>query len=108
VILLVLTACSLFFWNQYRTLHRSLYAWQDKPTVSALWSEIFSASPDTDIVVADASIGLLQDLSKMNFSLDDYLNHSYVGELYAKDMNPDKHAAPGPDRCMESGEPGRY
>jgi len=90
--LIVLTACCLFFWSQYRALHRSLYAWQDKPTVSALWSDIFSASPDTDVVVADASIGLLQDLSKMNFSLDDYLNHSYVGELHSKDLNPDIHA----------------
>jgi hypothetical protein len=92
VMLLVFAAACLYFWSQYRTLHRSLYAWQDKPTVSALWSEIFSASPDTDVVVADASIGLLQDLSKMNFSLDDYLNHSYVDELHSKDMNPDIHA----------------
>jgi len=91
--LLVLATGCLYFWNQYRTLHRSLFAWQDKPSVSALWSEIFNASPDTDVVVADASIGLLQDISNMNISLNDYLNHSYVGPLQAKDLNPQTQAA---------------
>jgi hypothetical protein len=70
-----------------------VYAWQDKPTVFALWSEIFRANPDTDVVVADASLGLIQDLSKTNFSLNDYLSHSYVSQLHDKDFNPDKHAA---------------
>jgi hypothetical protein len=94
VMLIVLAAGCLFFWSQYRALHRSLYAWQDKPSVSAFWSEIFSASPDTDVVVADASFGLLQDISKMNFPLNDYLNHSYIGELKAnKDLDTDTHAA---------------
>jgi hypothetical protein len=94
VMCIVLAAACLFFWTQYHTWHRSLYAWQDRPSVSAFWSEIFSASPDTDVVVADASFGLTQDISKMNFPLNDYLNHSYVGELKAnKNLDTDTHDA---------------
>jgi len=94
VMLIALAVGCLFFWSQYRALHRSLYAWQDQPSVSAFWSGIFSASPDTDVVVADASFGLLQELSKMNFPLNDYLNHSYVGGIKAnKDLDTDTHAA---------------
>jgi len=94
VMLIVLAAGCLFFWGQNRAWRRSLYPWQDKPSVSAFWSEIFSASPDTDVVVADASFGLTQDISKMNFPLNDYLNHSYIGELKSnKDLDTDTHAA---------------
>jgi hypothetical protein len=94
VMIIVLAAGCLFFWTQNRAWRQLLYAWQDKPSVSAFWSEIFSASPDTDVVVADASFGLTQDISKMNFPLNDYLSHSYMDQLKAnKDLDTDTHAA---------------
>lgn len=94
VMLIAVTAACVFFAVQYRALRRSLYAWQDKPSVSAFWSEIFGASPDTDVVVADASFGLTQDISAVKFPLNDYLNHSYIGQLQANQaLDADTHAA---------------
>lgn len=83
---LLLVVVSMYWWMQYRNLHRALYHWQYEPSVSQLWTEILSSAPDTDVVIADASFGLLQDLSKKTFSLDDYLNHNYINEL--QEQNP--------------------
>ena len=87
--LIVLAATSGYFWVQYRNLHRSLYAWQYEPSVSALWTDILSASPDTDVVLADASFGLLQELNKKTFPFDDYLNRSYISELQSQNPSPE-------------------
>lgn len=93
LIIIVLAIGCMFFRGQYRVLHRSVYAWQYKPSVAALWSEILDANPDTDVVVSDASIGMVQALSQKAFPLQDYLNRSYIGQLQATDLSPDTHAA---------------
>jgi hypothetical protein len=89
LIMIVLAASYSYLWIQYRSLHRSLYAWQYDPTVSALWTDILNASPDTDVVLADASFGLLQDFNKKAFPFDDYLNRSYMSELQRQNPSPE-------------------
>ncbi len=98
--ILGLAAGCLALWVQNRALkqslestHRSLYAWQDTPTVLAFWSQFFNASQDTDVVMGDASFSLVQVLSKRSFSLNDYLSRSYISQLQAQNMSPDMHAA---------------
>jgi hypothetical protein len=91
--LIIALACGcLYFRIQYRNLHRSLYAWQYEPSVSALWTNFLNASPDTDVVLADASFGLLQDLNKESFSFDDYLDRSYINQLQAQRPSPELQA----------------
>jgi hypothetical protein len=84
---------ALYNWNRYRVLYQSLYAWQDKPAVATLWSQILTANPNTDIVISDTSIGLTQTLSHNTFLLKEYLSHSYVGQLQAQNLSPDMRAA---------------
>jgi hypothetical protein len=86
--IIMLAVCCGYLWIQYRSLNRSLYAWQYEPSVSALWSDILNASPDTDVVLADASFGLLQDFNKKAFPLDDYLNRSYFSQLQSQNSSP--------------------
>lgn len=93
VIIVLAIGCAVFFWSKYRALHQSLYAWQDKPSVAQLWSEILDANPDTDIVISDASIGMVQALSQKAFPLRDYLNRSYISQLQAADLSPDTQTA---------------
>lgn len=77
---------------RYETLHRSLYSWQYEPSVAQFWTSFLGAKPDTDIVVADASFGLLQDIDKKSFSFDDYLRRSYVNDLPSTHLSPDLRA----------------
>jgi hypothetical protein len=98
VAILLAVGC-LFLWNEYHTasaryeaLHRTLYAWQYEPSVAQFWTSFLGAKPDTDIVVADASFGLLQDINKKTFSFDDYLSRSYVSKLQTRSLSPDLRA----------------
>lgn len=107
-------AC-LLLWAQYRaaagryeTLHRSLYAWQDEPSVAEFWNSFLGAKPNTDIVLADASFGLLQDINKKSFSFDDYLSHSYVNELQARHLSPDLHAVISRIAAWNLGSPDEF
>ena len=93
LVILVLAAACAYFWSRYRNLHQSLYAWQSKPAVTAFWSQILSANANTDIVLADASFGLLQDIGKTSFTFDDYLSRSYISQIQAQHLSPEMHSA---------------
>lgn len=93
---------------QYETLHRSLYAWQYEPSVSEFWTSFLGAKPDTDIVLADASFGLLQDINKKSFSFDNYLSHSYVSEIQSRHLSPDLHAVLGRIAVWNLGSPDEF
>jgi hypothetical protein len=74
-------------------LDRSLNAYRDQPSVSAFWGDVLGASPDTDIVLADASFGMLQDISKQSFTFDDYLSRRYISQLQSQVLSPEMHSA---------------
>ncbi len=90
-VILLLAAGCLYFRSQYRSLDHALYPWRYKPAVADLWTHILSADPDTDVVVADASFGMLQDLEEKRFPFDQYLNRSYIAQLQAQNMSPQMH-----------------
>jgi len=90
--LILALAAACIFWSQYRALRQSVYAWQYRPTVAALWNAILGANPNTDVVISDAGIGLTEALSHQTFTLDQYLAHSYFQQLQAQPGSPDMHA----------------
>ncbi len=92
VIIVALAATCIALRIQYRSLYRSMYPWQSQPAVAELWSNILDARPDTDIVLADASFGLLQDINKKSFQFNDYLSRSYISQLQTENASPDLHA----------------
>jgi hypothetical protein len=108
VLIVLAIGCAFFFWSQYRALRRSLYPWQYKPSVAALWSEILNADPDTDIVISDTSIGLVQALSQRTFSLKDYLSRSYISQSQSEDLSPDMHAAVNRILAWNLGSPDEF
>ncbi|HEY9125851.1 MAG TPA: hypothetical protein VIM62_01935, partial [Acidobacteriaceae bacterium] len=86
---------SVYFWAQYRRLNQSLYPWQSEPSVAEFWNNLFNASPDTDVILADASFGLLQDINKKSFQFSDYQNRSYIGQLESQNLSPELRAMMG-------------
>lgn len=88
-VILALVGTSLFFWNRYRTLEQSIYPWKSEPTVAELWTGILNSSPETDIVLADASFGMLQDINKKSFTFDQYLNRSYMSQVEGEKLTPE-------------------
>jgi hypothetical protein len=84
-------ACLLLF-QQNRTLRNSLHAWEGNPALTAFWLTFLQSRQQTDIVLADSSISLIEDITRKPVSLADYLNHKYVSEIKSSDLSSDRRA----------------
>jgi hypothetical protein len=83
--ILSLVICSFTLWQELRSVRRSLYPWQNSPAVAGLWGNFLGDERDTDLVVTDSSFSLVEMLTNKSFSLNDYLGHSYMGQLQDQD-----------------------
>jgi hypothetical protein len=79
-------------WTQNRSLRQALNPWGATPALGAFWSEILSANPETDVVVADTSFALLEDITRKPISLNDYLSRSYRHQLQSEELSADRKA----------------
>ena len=70
---------------QNRAMHRLLYAWRSTPAVNSFWSGIFDARQNTDVILADTSFALIEDITKQSIPLNDYLSRSYITQLQSQD-----------------------
>ncbi len=84
-----LASCCVYLWIQNRGMYKSLYPWKGEPAVSALWSQFVDGNRGTDVVIADQSFLLVQNIDKQVFSFNEYLNRSYVNRLQATNLSPD-------------------
>jgi hypothetical protein len=92
VLVLALAAACFVLWTQNRTLRQSLYsnAGQSTPAVASLWSGILGAQPSTDIVLADPSFALIEDITQTSIPLSDYLSRNYVDKIQSSNLSPDR------------------
>jgi hypothetical protein len=89
---LVLGAICLNLTSENRTMHKRLYPWEYQPAVSAFWTGFLGANPTTDVVMSDTAFGMFQTISKQSFSLQDYLNRSYVSQIRNQKLDPQVHS----------------
>ena len=73
---LLLAGCAALLW-QNRTLEKQLHRWRSEPAMRAFWGNFFAEGAQTDVVIADTSFSLAQDLLQQPVSLSDYINYSY-------------------------------
>jgi hypothetical protein len=91
--LAVLLAISCaFLWKENRAKDRALQPLDGKPALAAFWPRFLDSSHETDIILADTSFALIEDIAKHYFSLSDYLNGSYVRQLESFDLSADRKA----------------
>jgi hypothetical protein len=89
--LLVALAISCFLlWTQNQSLRRSLYPWRSTPAVAGFWSGLLSARPNTDVILADTSFALIEDITQAPIPLNEYLNHSYVSRIQSPKLSADR------------------
>lgn len=89
LLVLAVLGWSVDLWLRERALDRSASMLQYAPAMNALWSGFLDSSHGTDVVLSDASFQLLQDIGKRSFTLDDYLNRSYISRLQMQTSNPE-------------------
>jgi len=76
VLLLAMGAVSFLYWQNH-TLRSELRPWQADPVSAAFWSQFFGSGDTVDIVTADTSYALAEDMLQRPISLDDYLDYKY-------------------------------
>ena len=88
-IIALTVACAVLAFQNY-TMRKSLDAWRSTPSVKSLWSGILSARPNTDVILADTSFALIEDIIKKPIPLNDYLTRDYVAKLQSQDLSQDR------------------
>jgi len=87
--LILAIACGILF-QQNRKMRSELYPWGGKPTVAAFWEAFLRSHQQTDIVLPDDSVSVIQDLINRPVSLEDYLNRNYMRQIQSSNMSADR------------------
>jgi hypothetical protein len=64
--------------RQLNTLRLALAPWRANPTVAAFWSNFFDSPRDTDLILGDDSLLLIEQLTGQYASFNSYLSRSYL------------------------------
>jgi len=73
--LLAVCCAGLFWW--VHTLGNQLEPWKADPALRTFWSQFFDSGIETDVVPADTSFGVAEDIMQRSAPLADYLNYNY-------------------------------
>ncbi len=78
--------------QQSRSLQSAVNAWSGKPALAAFWGEFLHSNQQTDIVLPDDSISVIQDITHRPISLGDYLSDGYMRQIQSSDVSADRKA----------------
>ncbi|HUA99945.1 MAG TPA: hypothetical protein VMA34_16550 [Terracidiphilus sp.] len=88
-LIVVLALATAYYFHQARVLRDRFYGWKSEPALGPFWSGILDSPRQTDVVVADTSVALVEDVLKQRITLNDYLNHGYIQQIQSSDLSPD-------------------
>jgi hypothetical protein len=89
VIVVLAIICSVL-WVQKKELLRPPYASANTPVLAAFWSGYLDADPNTDVILADTSFSLIEDITKRPIPLDRYISRQYISETQSPTLSQDR------------------
>jgi hypothetical protein len=107
IIVILVIACGIL-WQQNSNLYRSLYAWESTPALRTFWTDFLDARPQTDVILADTSFALIEDITKTRISLNDYLRRNYVSVVQSPELSQDRRDDLGLILARNFGSPGDF
>jgi hypothetical protein len=87
VLIVTVLTCGFLIWQNHR-LAVQLQPWKADSLKGSFWSDFFSSGDQVDIVTADTSLGLTEDILGQTISLDDYLDYKYKSLADQPDLPP--------------------
>lgn len=75
-VVLALGVCGFLIRENHR-LAVQLQPWKADSTVASFWSDFFSPGQEVDVVIADTSFAMAEDIVGRTISLADYLDYKY-------------------------------
>ena len=89
-LIVILAAGCYVLWTENNTLRRSLNTGQTTPVVASFWSGVLSTRSNTDIILADTSFALIEDITRRSIPLSEYLSRNYVAGIQSPSLSPDR------------------
>jgi hypothetical protein len=90
MVIAVCIFCSVLLLKD-RALRQQMHGWQATPTLRPFWGNFLAGDRETDIILADTSFALEEDILKTQIPLSDYLNYGY--KRLPQDISPDTRSA---------------
>lgn len=87
VLVFFLVGICLYLFHQNQILKQRFYGWRSQPTMGSFWSNMLQSPHDTDVVLADTSVAIVEDILQQNIALNDYLDHEYTAQIQASDLS---------------------
>lgn len=105
-----LAAGCFVLWSENRTLHQLLSndPWQNTPALGSFWSGILNGRTNTDVILADTSFALIEDITKRSIPLGDYLNRNYLSKVQSPNLSEDRRADLGMIMARNNGSLGDF
>ena len=94
--------------RQNALLRQHLEPWRSEPAIADFWSGFLASDRDADVVVADTSFALAEDMSKHQYSLDSYLDYAYVDQAQAPPIAADRRSDLDMVLTRSTGSPGDF
>jgi hypothetical protein len=104
----VLLGCIAFLLWRNQELQTQIRPWQADPALRAFWSEFLGSRDEVDIVTADTSLALAEDILKRPVSLDDYLDYKYKNNVDLPGVSPETRTTVGMVLGRELGSVGDF
>ena len=86
---LLAVACAVLL-QQNRAMHKQLTPSEGKPALAAFWSGFLRFHQQTDVVLPDDSVSVIEDLIHHPISLADYLSRDYMRQIQSSDISADR------------------
>lgn len=86
----LLAALCLYLFLQNRGLRTAVTLPAHKPTVQSFWQQFEQSNSTTDIVLADDSLSLIEDLINRPVSLEDYLSRDFMRQVESSGLSADR------------------
>jgi hypothetical protein len=92
IVIVALVAACVVLWTENQSLRRSLTSslWQSSPAVSSFWSGLLNGHTNTDIILADTSFALIEDITRRSIPLSDYLSRNYLSKVQSPNLSEDR------------------
>lgn len=82
-------ACAALYVDD-RTVRKVITPWENQPAVAAFWTGFLDPHRETDLVLPDDSVMVMQDIESKPLSLGDYMSHDFVAQIQSSDMSADR------------------
>jgi hypothetical protein len=87
---LSLAVACVTLYVQNRTLRKAVYPWDGQPALAAFWSGFLDSHQQTDLVLPDDSVSVMEDITHNPLSLGDYMSRGFIQQIQSSNMSADR------------------